>query len=375
MEELKNTENTETLVTETQVTETQVTTVAETPVNDTQAVAAGGNGLAIAVLAIVILLIAAGGFSFYWFTRPIYKVNRAIEKSDYKTAVEYYDKISEEDKEIVSEQFLSYCESKKDEYVNEDIEYSMFTDEMEIFEDVLDDKARYQDSIEYVERLKESRNAWSVVQKSYDVKDYFNAYVFCDYVIEEDKNYAEAQEMRKKCQNLMVVGEWVAEADLTEAFAGQVGMEPSEISFAMKIIYEFDSEGNAILRTDTDYMKEQLANIVGIVIEKTINTYCEAYGVTVEEMDELFENFYGMSFNDYIKANMDMGDLVSGMDKNDVYTYVIEGSNIILTDEDGKTVSDRLTIMENGTISLNSDDVEAVYEELGVELPLIFERQ
>ena len=122
-------------------------------------------------------------------------------------------------------------------------------------------------------------------------------------------------------------------------------------------------------------MREQLANIVGIVIEKTVNTYCEAYGVTVEEMDELFENFYGMSFNDYIKANMDMGDLVSGMDKNDVYTYVIEGSNIILTDEDGKTVSDRLTIMENGTISLNSDDVEAVYEELGVELPLIFERQ
>ena len=353
MEELKNNETVE-------------TQIAEVPKK--------GNGLAIAVIAVVVLLIAAGGFAFYWFTRPIYKVNKAIESGDYKTAAEYFMEISEEDKEVVTEQFLSYCEDKKDEFVDEDIEYDEFMDEMDVFEDILDDEDEYAKNIEYAGKLNASRVAWKDAQKAYDSEDYLKAYSLCDNVIEEDKNYSKAQDLRMECQNLMIVGEWIAEADLTDALAAQIGMDSSEISFAMKIIYEFDSDGNAVLKTDMDYMKEQLNNIMDVVIEKTINDYCESYGVTVEDMNELFENFYGMSFNDYIKENMNMDDLVSGMNRNDEYKYSIDGNSIVLTDVGGKTITDRLTIMEDGTISLDSDDA-TVYEELRVELPLTFKRQ
>lgn len=363
----------ETTVVETSpVVEVPVAPVAAAPVKEP---AKKGNGLAIAVIAIIVLLIAAGGFAFYWFTRPIYKVNHAIEAGDYKTATEYFGEISEEDKEVVTEQFLSYCEDKKTEYVDEDIEYDEFVDEMELFEDILEDEDDYQDYIQYAAKLNASREAWKDAQKAYDNADYFKAYAACAEVIEEDKNYPKALDMREECQNLMVIGEWVAEADLSTALAEQVGVDPSEISFAMKIIYIFDEYGKAILKTDTDHMREQMSGVMDVVIDKTISAYCESYGVTVEEMDEVFENFYGMSFSDYVKENMSLDDVVSAMDRNDEYTYSIEGNSIVLTDVDGNAITDRLTVMEDGTIALNSDDPAAVYESLGVELPLIFNRQ
>ena len=91
-----------------------------------------------------------------------------------------------------------------------------------------------------------------------------------------------------------------------------------------------------------------------------------------KDIDRLFKSYYGMGFKEYLKsyvAEADLGDTFDTMD----FTYVIEGDKIVATNDQGNV--DKFDIKDD-TLEMNDIDLDsyASISELGVELPLVFER-
>jgi len=348
-----------------------------TPVSaETQAEPAKkGNGLIIGIVIAIILAIAAGGFAFYWFSRPIYKVNSAIAANDYEKAAQYYGKLADADKTIVAAQFVEHCNLVKAKYVDEDAEYDKTIDKLDVFEYALDGNDEYKSIVSSVKELKKSRDAWDEANAAFEAENYTKAGSKFAEVIAEDANYDVAQNMILECKSQMVVGKWYAEADLSKALANQIGIDESKIEFNLCISYTFNEDGTAVLATETDNMREQMDKLMDTVIYETISAYCESYGITVEDMNELFLDAYGVSFNEYVRASMDMDSLLVSLEQHKEYLYVFDGNHLVLTQEDGTECTDVLEYSEDGTLILNAGESDTSYADLGVELPLVFKKE
>lgn len=333
-----------------------------------------GKGLVVLLVIVIILALAAGGFAFYWFTRPIYKVNNAISANDYETAVQYYGKLADADKTIVAGQFVEHCNTVKTKYVEEDAQYDKTIDKLDVFEYVLDDNDEYKSIVSSVKELKKSRDAWTEANEAFDTENYSKASSKFAEVINEDANYDEAQNMILECKSRMVVGKWYAEADLSKALAKQIGIEESKIDFTLCISYTFKEDGTAVLATETDNMKAQMDKLMDTVIDETISAYCESYGISTEDMNALFMEAYGVSFNEYVRASMDTDSILAGLEQRSEYIYVFDGNHLVLTQKDGTECTDILEYCEDGTLLLNSGESDNTYTDLGIELPLVFRK-
>lgn len=335
-----------------------------------------GKGALIAIIIVAALALAAGGFAFYWFNRPIYKVTKAIEAGDYKSAVSYYGKLKDEEQEDVAESFVDYCEEIKDEYVDEDSDYDDVMDELDIFEDVLSDDRDYQNIVESVTELKGSRDAWEEAEKLYAQGDYGSAAQKYSEVIKADKNYSKAKELIDECNIKNVVGTWVTEVDLSDIITEQIGVDGLDVNFVLRIKYIFDEDGTVVIATDDDNIKQQMEVLIVDIIDMVIEQYCDSYGVSASDMDALFISTYGMTFSEYVKAGLDINDIIpSNIYQHKDCTYRVDGKDIVLMDEAGNESSEKLQYIGDGTMELNSEEKIEGYAAMGIELPLILNKE
>lgn len=323
------------------------------------------TGLVVAICIIIILLLA-GGFAFYWFNRPIYKVNKAIETGDLVTITEYYSRLSEDDKESVSAQMLEYAEQVFDEFEDSDIEYDELKeiyDELE--EEVLDDNDDFYELKEKAKTLYESREAFAEAKDAYKDGDYNTAIKKLAEVDPSDKkNYEDAQELYEECKVLNVVGSWVTSLDFGEYIAQSLG-EDIDFEFPINVQLMFNEDGTGYLFLDADLSAELYDSLIDAMVEYGIKEYLSGLGLSEAELNTMaalsgFGDIRSM-FRNELKKEISLDYMVDSFkeaigESNYDFEYEINGSEVeITTDIHG---SDTLTITDEGNLELDTSDTE-----------------
>jgi len=123
---------------------------------------------------------------------------------------------------------------------------------------------------------------------------------------------------------------------------------------------------------DKEGFMENMDKFIDIAVESVLKMYKTEYGMSEKDIDKLFKSYYGMGFKEYLKsyvAEADLGDTFESME----FTYVIENDQIIATNTQGNV--DKFDIKDD-KLEMNDVDLDsyASISELGIELPLVFEK-
>ena len=160
-----------------------------------------------------------------------------------------------------------------------------------------------------------------------------------------------------------IVGTWTVEINFPEEAMNLEGLHidgvPIEFTFTEDGMYTIDFADNAY-----QIIEEKL---LAAMIEQ-IYAELEAEGHSRMEIDGLFEEYYGMSVEDFAQSMLDELDFQSSITIADTAVeYQIDGDKLTMdgTEMTARIKGNKLTITEC------SDDT---WEKLGLELPVVLKR-
>ncbi len=204
----------------------------------------------------------------------------------------------------------------------------------------------------------------------------------------------------KELPQAALTGKWTSEIDLTDALgqelAGEfdsMGMEGFDMGDAELLLYmvmEFEEDGSCYLYLDEEATAESMKGYFEVMIDAMVEwmykTLEDQAGMSREEIDELYENQLGMSIEEYMDSSMDdylNGDAImesfEDVESQEGF-YKLEGDKLYITEdkEDLADCEDYVTCNYSATtMTIDTGSDASVFEdlaELGVELPLTFER-
>lgn len=330
------------------------------------------------IVAVVLVLALIGGGAGYWFTRPIYKVNKAIERNDLETVSDLYFKLKEKDKAAVSDKMRLYCQTLSTSYLDGNADFETVIEQFDLLgAEVLYGDTDFNEMYDSINLQHDSKEAYKAATAAFEAKDYEKALEEYEKVLGSDENYKKVQENMEICKNELLpdfVGLWTNTIDIGPAFAYMFGMtNDSRFAFEMTSFYEFFDDGTGIRYTDADKIKDSFDGFIDLIIEITLEQY-ERQGISRAELNKQFKSMYGMSVEAYIKKNVDMDEAVAQLKvEREAFTYTLEDNTIYVTDANGNECfftreGDELLLdieRETGT-SLD------IYTQLKIDLPIAF---
>ena len=191
-----------------------------------------------------------------------------------------------------------------------------------------------------------------------------------DVVIDdEDNDEADKKEDDKKDEEKPadlseeIVGTWAVKINFTEEMLGMEGVNIDGIP----VTFTFNGDGEVTLGFADDavaILEEQMLNLM----MEMVYTEMEAQGMTREDIDAMFEQAYGSSVMDYMKAaleEMDITSMFAGIEET--FDYELDGNklNIDGTEMTIEVKGDKLTVTECE---------DEFWSEVGLELPVVMER-
>jgi len=331
----------------------------------------------IVILAIVVL---AGAFVVYWFNRPIYKVNKAIEANDIETVAKYFGKLSAEDKEEVQKQMVVYCGNLNDDYIEEDIEYDDIMEQYDILgEEVLEGNETFEFLLENTKLLKVSREAYVTGMAAYEKGEYEKALEDLKKVVSDDKNYKKALKAIKDCENKLlpdVDGVWVCGLDVGKAIAKKASVFMlSEISFNMNVYMQFNKDGTGMLYIDKDELKEDLYEYMDKALDKVLEAYAKNIGLTKKAFELSFKKQYGMSIKEYLLSLIDVDNNLALFTSTSMeFDYVLEGDKVTITSKVDGSTNEFKRVYDEIQIEAANDALTKEIKKYGIDMPLVFKR-
>ena len=160
-----------------------------------------------------------------------------------------------------------------------------------------------------------------------------------------------------------IIGTWTVEINFTEEMLGLDGMSIEGIP----VTFTFNDEGEVTLGF-SDESAEILEEKMLVMMTDMIYAEKEAEGMSRDEVDELFETYYGMSVSDYmVDALKEFGvsDMLAEIEETS--DYEVDGDKLTIdgTEMTAEVKGDKLTITEC------EDDF---WGEVGLELPVVLKR-
>ena len=160
-----------------------------------------------------------------------------------------------------------------------------------------------------------------------------------------------------------IIGTWTVEINFTEEMLGLDGMSIEGIP----VTFTFNDEGEVTLGF-SDESAEILEEKMLVMMTDMVYAEMEAEGMSRDEVDELFETYYGMSVSDYmVDALKEFGvsDLLAEIEETS--EYEVDGDKLTIdgTEMTAEVKGDKLTITEC------EDDF---WGEVGLELPVVLKR-
>lgn len=344
-------------------------------------------GLIIGIIAGGVAVLAGVAVALWLLVLcPKAKVQKALKNEDYATVCEYYDDLDDDYAEEVSEKMLEYAGRLKEDYFVGEIEYKSCSKDLEMLEDSIfgDDNEEFNEITSFVSEIEESRYNLTVADLAFAEEDYQGAMEFYSKVSPDDKdNYKLAQKAIEICQSFLVppiVGTWRATIDLTDFISGDIGEDISSygLYFSVDFVAEFYDDNTAYMYVDVDQFKQQFSSLSGILSEYIRQEVVGEYGVSSEEIDEIFESVYGESLDEFVAEYIDdyMDDIDYEFSDASLYIgeYSLDGDTFTYTAEG---VEDQITVEVDGDTLYMDDlfgsDLET-YEDL-IDLPIVFTRE
>ncbi len=104
-----------------------------------------------------------------------------------------------------------------------------------------------------------------------------------------------------------ILGAWSMEMDVTEMMAEEIGADVETFTspFIIDMVFEFTEDGSYMIYVDKESFKETVTVWIDDYINYEIEAMCDDYGITMEEMDELFVEMYGMTLKEYLNEAME----------------------------------------------------------------------
>lgn len=160
-----------------------------------------------------------------------------------------------------------------------------------------------------------------------------------------------------------IIGTWTVEINFTEEMLGLDGMSIEGIP----VTFTFNDEGEVTLGF-SDESAEILEEKMLVMMTDMVYAEMEAEGMSRDEIDELFETYYGMSVSDYmVDALKEFGvsDMLAEIEETS--EYEVDGDKLTIdgTEMTAEVKGDKLTITEC------EDDF---WGEVGLELPVVLKR-
>ena len=160
-----------------------------------------------------------------------------------------------------------------------------------------------------------------------------------------------------------IIGTWTVEITITEEMLGLEGVSIDGIPVNLT----FDEDGECTL-TCGDEAAEILEEKVLDIMLDMVYSELEAEGMSRDEIDELFDSYYGMSVEDYAKATIEEAGFADMLDEMEESTeYKVDDDKLIIDDSEmtAEIKGDKLTITK---------DEDGFWEEVGLECPITLER-
>lgn len=335
----------------------------------------GKGGLIAAIIAAVVVL-AGAGFCIFWFNRPIYIVQKAIENNDTATVAERFDDLKDEEKEIVEEQMEAYIDGLYDSFKEEEIEFDYAMDELELLQNVVDT-----DEVENkVKTLNTSRENYAKAEKAFKDKDYENAVSLYSTVVKDDSNYRDSLIKIDECKEEIakqVYGVWECNYDMGDFMIEQSGLTyDGDYSFCIPFRLQFNEDGTGRIFIDIDMLNSEVDKYLDFSADMALKQYSDESGYSVEEINDVFVQMYGMSFKEYMKeaaSTFSISEYFEGIEMD--YEYEFKDGVITLKNVDD-SATDTLKY-EDGIIYLDLEGTTEYYElqNMGLGTELAFVKQ
>ncbi len=201
--------------------------------------------------------------------------------------------------------------------------------------------------------------------------------------------------------NAKAVGEWTCSVDVTElmekelegalaqlsSVGGELKLPDTKIN--VYVVFDFAEDKSFVFYVDEDATIESVKGYVEDVMESMVEWMYGVFadqGIDRETADAAFTTTYGMGISDYLKSLMEqemdaetMAEAFSQIENVEGFYKFEDGKLYIAETEEGLAEceeylgytieGDVLTINEG-----NAGDAFGAFEEMGMELPLVFER-
>lgn len=358
------------------------------------------TGLIIAIVLLAIVLLGGAGLGYWYFTRPIMLINKAIEVNDIQTVASLFDELEDEG-EILSVQRAmgKYCDSLKKDFINRDKEYDDVMDDLELLENVLKDGGKYTSVLSEVKEINESRENFEAAAKAYSKEDYEKALELFESVSKkDDENYASAQEQIEEIKKLLIpdiIGTWSADIDFGGGLLSAAELSGydidtsllSKISLPIKICLTFTEDNKCYYTYDATELIENFDEYYkGPLLDIAVGIAAKAAGMSVQELSSYCEWLYGTDARGALEKEIDFDALKNELmlalqSEYDEDYYSVDKSNVYLysTKEDMELGTDMATgIMElkDDTIRLNDNAMNIEYSlEQCFDYPVVFEKE
>lgn len=216
--------------------------------------------LLVSLCSLAAVIVITGICLMSYFNSPTQKIIKAIENGDSYYAQEMYsERISDNlsKRESFVKAVKKYIESLTDDFQNDKCDYSYATQRLEIISNfrIQDLNDACSNAGSQINRLNNSKTAFEQAESFYNNKDYKSAIGKYRLVIEEDKNYGDAQDKIKDATKKYTTA--ALESAQSYADGGNYSSAIAEIKEALAVVGE-DTELNNMLNKYTENNKSSV---------------------------------------------------------------------------------------------------------------------
>lgn len=166
-----------------------------------------------------------------------------------------------------------------------------------------------------------------------------------------------------------LVGTWECEYDFTDYMEEQLDTNTDggltvDGTLTMTMVMTMNKDRTFTLEVDGEAFVASFQAYIEKMVDALVQMTCDSTGMTVEDLDAVMQEQYGMSTAEYYSElfaselnEEDMLKEMEGADSNG--TYSVKDGKLVMTDEDGVTEEVAYTL-EGDTLTLDYDGVEIV---------------
>ena len=340
----------------------------------------GGAGIVIFIIILVLLLAGCGAAAYFLLLSPSAKIKTAVKNNDIKTVCELYPQLTnEKDKTFVQDSMFNYACSLEDQFKDESIDFATAKADLdEIGKKILKGDEEFEELVDDMEALSDSRDAYAAAEKAFKKEDYQTAYDKYALVIKDDSNYKNAQKKMEECLENMtpaISGTWSCELDFGDYLLEEMGADGMgyNIYFPVEFIIDLEDDGTGWLGFEEDSFMDGLELAKSDIIDIMYDMLEQETGMSRTEIDDFLYDFGYGSLYDMLDEELDFDGMYDDSELSQSFTYYVEDDVIYL--DSGNGTSELAYYMSGDFMVVTEiDGSELTLSEFGVSLPLYFEQ-